>query len=292
MVGLSGFSLAPPLALLSAKESCQKTISTILAPRSNVVDLVIGWHSFELQIPHFPAILKLALVAISHRFMPLTKIIKRGIEKAISAIRCAYFNWLIDDGGGKFVLPNPWMSVSISKAHGARLIVRGNVLLRPWLGGETRTLVLLSEGASLEFAGDFEIGHGVRIAVGRQASLCFGGRCKESASGITCDSAILVHHSIEIGADFICAWGVLISDCDWHDFNNQPSQADVTIGDRVWVAHNSSVLKGALIPDGCVIAAHSLVLGGDFSANSLIAGSPAKTKRTNIYWHRDMAEPL
>ena len=158
------------------------------------------------------------------------------------------------------------------------------------MGGETKTIIDLAEGSSLEFVGDFEIGHGVRIMVGRHAILSFGGRNKESSSGITCDTTIMVQRRIKIGADFICAWGVFITDSDWHDFNGQPSQADVIIGDKVWVAHHSSVLKGTVIPDGCVIAAHSLVFGGDFSANSLIAGSPACTKRTNIFWHRDMSE--
>ena len=88
----------------------------------------------------------------------------------------------------------------------------------------------------------------------------------------------------------MCAWGVFITDCDWHDFNGKPPQADVTIGDRVWVAHHASILKGIVIPEGCMIAAHSLVSAGEFSANSMIAGNPAITKRTNIYWHRDMSQ--
>jgi acetyltransferase-like isoleucine patch superfamily enzyme len=222
--------------------------------------------------------------------MRLFNLIKRAIGKIVREIRCAYFNRLIDEGGGKIVLPNPWMPVSIRKAPGARLIVRGRLLLQPWMEGEARTVFDLAEGSSLEFAGDFEIGHGVRILVGHKATLRFGGRCKESASGITCDSTILVHRRILIGADFLCAWGVFITDSNWHNFNGKPSQADVTIGDKVWIAHHSSVLKGTVIPDGCVIAAHSLVLGGDFSGNSLIAGSPACTKRTNIFWHRDMLE--
>ena len=214
--------------------------------------------------------------------MRLFNLIKRTIGKVVREVRCAQLNRLIDEGGGHFELPNPWMSISIRKATGARLIVRGRIVIQPWLESDAKTVFDLAQGSSLEFAGDFIIGPGVKIVVGHLATLRFGGRQKESGSGITCDTTILVNHRINIGADFICAWGVFITDCDWHDYNGQACQADVTIGDQVWVAHQSSILKGVVIPDGCVIAAHSLVLGGKFLANSLIAGCPASSKRNNI----------
>jgi acetyltransferase-like isoleucine patch superfamily enzyme len=197
---------------------------------------------------------------------------------------------LIDEGGGRIVVIDPFMRLRIKKTPGSRLIIQGTLNFSPSLDGNERTSIHLSEGATLEIGGDFEVGNGVRIWLDKNASLFIGGRKKESSSGITSNSTILVRKKIMIGRDFVCAWQTFITDCDWHNFNGQPSQADVTIGDKVWVAHHSSVLKGTVIPDGCVIAAHSLVFGGDFSANSLIAGSPACTKRTNIFWHRDMSE--
>jgi acetyltransferase-like isoleucine patch superfamily enzyme len=216
------------------------------------------------------------------------KLIKRAIAKVVRMMRSASLNRLIDEGGGKILLPNPWMRVSIRKATGARLILRGQLLLQPWIDGEARTVIDLAEGSLLEFAGDFEIGQGVRIVLAKKAVLSFGGRHLESASGISCDSIILVNNHIHIGADFICAWGVFITDCDWHNYNGQPPQEDVAIGDKVWISHHSTILKGSVIPDGCVIAAHSLVSGGDFTANSLVAGIPATVKATNIFWHRNM----
>lgn len=221
--------------------------------------------------------------------MILWRRVRRGIEKIVRKVRCARLNSLIDSGGGYFDLPDAWMPVSINKAGGSRLIAKGRVTFVPWGGGGARTFIRLAEGSSLEFGGHFEIGQGVKLDLSKDATLRFGGRKNESGSGITCDTTILVHRRVDIGSDFMCAWGVFISDCDWHDYAGKPSQADVFIGDKVWVSHQSSILKGVVIPEGCIVAAHSLVLGGEFTANGLIAGNPAQLKKTGIFWHRDMA---
>jgi len=214
---------------------------------------------------------------------------KRAIN-AFSKFRSWQLSRLIDEGGGKILVNDPFMRLRIQKAKGSRLIIRGTLNFSSSLNGNEKTTIQLSDGAIFEIGGDFEIGNGVRIWLDKNASFFVGGRKKESSSGITSNSMILVRKKIIIGGDFICAWQTFITDCDWHNFNGQPCQADVTIGDKVWIAHHSSVLKGVQIPDGCVIAAHSLVLGDEYIANSLIAGNPATTKRSNIFWHRDMPE--
>ena len=44
------------------------------------------------------------------------------------------------------------------------------------------------------------------------------------------------------------------------------------------------VFKGAYVPDGCVVAAHSLVSKDFDEMNSLIGGIPAKVIRRDISW--------
>jgi acetyltransferase-like isoleucine patch superfamily enzyme len=44
------------------------------------------------------------------------------------------------------------------------------------------------------------------------------------------------------------------------------------------------VLKGAVIPNGCVVAAGSVVTKRFEEENSLIAGTPARVTRTGIEW--------
>ena len=56
------------------------------------------------------------------------------------------------------------------------------------------------------------------------------------------------------------------------------------IGPHVWIGSSVTVLKGAVIPDGCVIAAGSVVCSKFEMKNALIAGNPARVIRENISW--------
>ena len=55
----------------------------------------------------------------------------------------------------------------------------------------------------------------------------------------------------------------------------QPSRGGIVIGDDVWLGANVVVLDGAVIGQGCVVAAGAVVRG-DLEPYSVYAGSPAK----------------
>jgi maltose O-acetyltransferase len=57
------------------------------------------------------------------------------------------------------------------------------------------------------------------------------------------------------------------------------SGAPIVIGDGCWVGARVTVLAGARIGLGCVVAAGAVVKEGYYPDNSLIAGVPAKIKR-------------
>jgi acetyltransferase-like isoleucine patch superfamily enzyme len=65
--------------------------------------------------------------------------------------------------------------------------------------------------------------------------------------------------------------------------NNRP----VIFGNHIWCAKGSTILKGATIPDNCVIGACSLVTKKEFKENCVIAGNPAKIVKENIEWYGD-----
>ena len=62
---------------------------------------------------------------------------------------------------------------------------------------------------------------------------------------------------------------------------------DIYIGDHVWLAYDTLVLKGSSIGSGSMVGARSLV-NGKFPDNSLIAGSPAQVVRQGITWTMDI----
>ena len=74
-------------------------------------------------------------------------------------------------------------------------------------------------------------------------------------------------------ADFFPRYSTKIKSepLDWHP----PSNA-IEIGDDVWIGANVSILKGAHIGSGCIIATGSVVTAGDYPPQSLVAGNPAK----------------
>ena len=53
----------------------------------------------------------------------------------------------------------------------------------------------------------------------------------------------------------------------------------IVIGDGTWIGAHSTILGGAHIGSGCIIAAGSLVRSGTYPDDSLLAGVPAVVKR-------------
>ena len=206
------------------------------------------------------------------------------LKKLICKIRSVYYSSKIDSGGGKIVFTEPFIPFKFKKDKSSELIIKGIFKVIPHLGGNSPVVITLGKKSKFYVNGDFNIGQGVRIAVSKQATLVIGGREKDKWCGITSDTLIMVAKKIEIGKDFVCAWNIFISDSDWHSIEGQPYQADIIIGNHVWLANSCSILKGAVISDNSIVASHSKVTNKEFSKDSLLAGTPARVIKTNINW--------
>jgi acetyltransferase-like isoleucine patch superfamily enzyme len=186
------------------------------------------------------------------------------------------------------VIASPRLKVKLSKAPDAILEMHGNLIIRSDLGGELPVCIRIGQKGTLLIQGEFILGDGVTVSVGKGARLEIGGKKEESGSGITCDSKILVSKSIRIGTDVICAWHVLITDSDHHHIMGQSPQSPVVIGNHVWIATGALILKGCTIGDGSIVAARSVVQKQTFPPKCLIAGAPARAVRSEVEWTRDI----
>jgi acetyltransferase-like isoleucine patch superfamily enzyme len=77
---------------------------------------------------------------------------------------------------------------------------------------------------------------------------------------------------------------------DWHSIYNSDgicsnvSQKGIRVGDNVWIARNSTIMKDVSIPSGSVVALGSVVTKEFDEPNVIIAGIPAKIVKHNISW--------
>ena len=94
-------------------------------------------------------------------------------------------------------------------------------------------------------------------------------------------NSIVCHDSIRIGKNTILGPNVLIYDHD-HAFNGgngvekkRFTTAPIEIGDNCWIGAGAVFLDGAVLGNGCVVAANA-VLNKEYPPNSVIAGVPGK----------------
>lgn len=135
------------------------------------------------------------------------------------------------------------------------------------------------------FKGDVIIGQGSRIIVGVDGTLVFGHKVM-----ITAQTSIVAYQSISLGDNCLFSWDILIMDTDFHAISdNQGSilnpTAPIFIEDQVWIGCRSILLKGSMIPKGCIIGAGSLVNKPLSDVDALYAGTPVKKLRDNVKWH-------
>lgn len=88
---------------------------------------------------------------------------------------------------------------------------------------------------------------------------------------------------IKIGEFSLFAENVSIRDGDHKSLSNRPiifqenKYSEINIGKDVWIGAGSLILPGAIIPDGVIIGANSIVLGkSNLKSYSIYAGSPVK----------------
>lgn len=97
---------------------------------------------------------------------------------------------------------------------------------------------------------------------------------------------------IIIGKDCMFSNHIIIRTSDSHPIidvktgeRTNPAK-NVIIGEHVWVAPNSEIMKGSIIGDGSIIGSQTMT-GKQFPNQVLLVGRPAKVVKENVTWTRD-----
>ncbi|HHT23868.1 MAG TPA: hypothetical protein GXZ87_11285 [Bacteroidales bacterium] len=210
------------------------------------------------------------------------------VKRIIRKIRSKLLTRKFVSGTGEIRLATPFYKIKIIKEEDSVFELSGKLTFMNYYNGNAPVYIHLGKNSRLIIDGDFIIGDGVKIIIDNNAELVIGGGKKETASGITSNTLIMVYKRVTIGKDFMCSWNVYITDCDWHSINNSPVHADVKIGDHVWVGNNCSILKGSVIGNNSIVTSYSKVINKTFEDSLMIGGIPAKELKKDVFWNRDI----
>ena len=142
---------------------------------------------------------------------------------------------------------------------------------------------------TIVFKGQASIGRGTSICVSKEGVIELGDNFMVTGR---CD--FVCSHSIKFGDNCLLSWDILLMDTDFHIIHNSDgiqtnSPMPIIIGANVWIGCRSTILKGVLIPDGCVISAGSTMLHHVYNESNCIYGGYGKRVekvRSGIRWYR------
>lgn len=148
----------------------------------------------------------------------------------------------------------------------------------------THTILDIDAGGKLIFYGDTHIGQGAIFKIYETGTISLGNNF--AISGTT---SIIASKSISFGDDVQLSWNSLIMDSDAHkifDSNGNwinPSK-EINIGNKVWIAANTTIMKGVNIADNVIIAANSMVNKSFAESGVIIGGQPARPIKKFAYF--------
>lgn len=147
---------------------------------------------------------------------------------------------------------------------------------------DKKSRLVMEKNSKIVIKGNFSFSCGADILLKENAVLSIGN------SWANFDCQIRCGNKIQIGDNCVFGRNINISDSDFHlvfDNNKQiiNSSKPTIIANNVWIGHNAIILKGVTIGSNSIVAAGSVVTK-DVPPNTIVAGSPAKVIKENIFW--------
>lgn len=218
---------------------------------------------------------------------------KNKILKVIDFPKSVYFNYkcLPREQAKKLPIQVRW-NIKLGNLNKGCVEIRAdkiehNMIKIGYQGGQfiskDNSYISITEGGKLIFKGNTTIAEGCNI--------CISGGTVTIGKNFYANRNLQVqcYESICFGNDVLLGWNVKVRDTDGHEVLvegfSKPYIQRIDICNHVWIASDTTILKGTYVSDNCIIACGSIVCGTNFNVkNCLIAGIPAKIKKEKIEW--------
>lgn len=148
---------------------------------------------------------------------------------------------------------------------------------------QTPTVITIMNNAKLIVGQNVMIHRGTKIVVHENGTLKIN-----DYTYINENSRVHCKKCISIGRRCAISWNTNILDTDIHTiqyFKDGKNNHDygVDIGNEVWIGANSTILKGTVIENNCIVAANSLV-NGRLRSKYIHGGNPCQELKTFETW--------
>ena len=180
--------------------------------------------------------------------------------------------------------PNPNESTELNLIHGLNCIINIESLNKEFY---SRIYMKLGDNCKITIGKIESLNTALTIVAESESEVVIGSNIKINGP-VTI--AVGENSRVSIGDDCLFARSTIRTG-DSHKVLNKLNKSilnnskNVNIGDRVWVAEDAQILKGATIGDDSVVGAGSVVTK-TFQANQVLAGNPARVVRDNIIWEQ------
>lgn len=183
----------------------------------------------------------------------------------------------------------------INNGYGSiqKMIVGRNNVIVIWKNTKTNNTIfhIIGENNTIEIGDNCCIGKGcsfwmegnnIRIKIGSETTFTQYCHFNAQENG----------SSIEVGEGCMFSNKIIVRTSDSHPIYDIKTgkrinpALPVKIGNKVWIAPDSKIMKGADIGDGCIIGSNTMV-GKVIPAHSLAVGMPAKVVKNGIKWTRE-----
>lgn len=137
------------------------------------------------------------------------------------------------------------------------------------------TIINVAKSGRIIFKKDAHIGQGAILRVYENGEIVLGQNF--AVSGTT---SIIAYKSIKFGDNVQLSWNSVIMDYDAHKIYDKDGKwmnppCSIDIGNDVWIAANTIIMKGTSLSDNTIVASNSLVNKVITEGNLVLAGQPA-----------------